>query len=88
MHFINYFLIIYFINLCTSFTSFTSFTLFKRPYYMNKFNLNMGCDYYIDKDLHIYDHNINIQQEKGYYYFFSLLDEDEDDYANEFDQYK
>ena len=51
----------------------------------------MGCDYYIDKDLHIYDHNntifsyINLEHERGYYWFVSLLDED--GYHNELSQY-
>jgi hypothetical protein len=49
----------------------------------------MGCDYYIDKNLHIYDQNdkeisyINLEHEKGYYGFFSVLDEDEDGYDEE-----
>jgi hypothetical protein len=53
----------------------------------------MGCDYYIDKDLNIYDHNniifsyINLEHERGYYWFSSLLDEDEDGYDNELSQY-
>ena len=46
----------------------------------------MGCDYYIDKNLHLYDYNdaeisyINVEHERGYYWFDSLLDEDDDEY--------
>jgi hypothetical protein len=53
----------------------------------------MGCDYYIDKDLHIYDYNdiiisyINVGHERGYYWFSSVLDEDEDGYDTELAQY-
>jgi hypothetical protein len=54
----------------------------------------MSCDYYIYKNLYIYDYDdnilsyINLQKEKGYYYFFSTLDEDEDGYDTEYLQYK
>jgi hypothetical protein len=53
----------------------------------------MGCDYYIDKNLELYDYNdtmfswINLEHERGYYWFSSLLDEDEDEYETEFDLY-
>jgi hypothetical protein len=53
----------------------------------------MGCDYYIDKDLHIYDYNdneisyINLEHERGYYWFSSLFDEDEDGYDAELAKY-
>jgi hypothetical protein len=53
----------------------------------------MGCDYYIDKDLHIYYNNdiifsnINLEHERGYYWFTSSLDEDEDDYEIEYLRY-
>jgi hypothetical protein len=49
----------------------------------------MGCDYYIDKNLEIYDYNdkeisyINLEHERSYYSFSSLLDEDEDKYETE-----
>jgi hypothetical protein len=52
----------------------------------------MGCDYYIDKDLHIYDYNniifsyINLEHERGYWY--DLFDEDEDGYEERLRQYK
>jgi hypothetical protein len=54
----------------------------------------MGCDYYIDKDLQLYDYNdiilacINLERRKGYYWFVSELDEDEDGYYEEIRQYK
>ena len=57
------------------------------------YKLNMGCDYYVDKDLHIYDHHdivfsyINLEHERGYYWFFSGLDEDEDGYETELVKY-
>ena len=60
----------------------------------SRHELNMGCDYYIDKYLHIYYYNdiifsyINLKHEKGYYWFVSLLDEDEDGYEEEYIQYK
>ena len=91
---LNYFLLFCFINL------YNSFTLINIKYYPNflsqysKHKLNMGCDYYIDKDLDIYNHNgiiisyINLQHERGYYSFISALDEDEDGYDTEFLQYK
>jgi len=53
----------------------------------------MGCDYYIYKDLEIYDYNdiifsyINLERERGYYWFGSLLDEDEDGYDEELTKY-
>ena len=53
----------------------------------------MGCDYYIDKNLHIYDYNdneisyINVERERGYW-SISSLDDDEDGYAEEIIQYK
>ena len=93
MQILNYFLFICFINLCNS------FTLMNKKYYSNyflknyRYKLNMGCDYYIDKDLHIYDNNniilsyINLDHQRGYYWFCSLLDEDEDGYDRELTQY-
>jgi hypothetical protein len=54
----------------------------------------MSCDYYIDKNLHIYDYNdrvisyINVEHEKCYYWFFSSLDEDEDGYDAKVLKYK
>ena len=58
-----------------------------------KYKLNMGCDYYIDKNLHIYDNSdklltfINLERERGYYWFCSLLDEDEEGYDKELTEY-
>ena len=89
MHIFNYFLFICFINLSNS------LTLLNKRYYPSFFSreynykLNMGCDYYIDKNLDLYNHNntlfssINLQHERGYYLFTSLLDEDEDGYDTE-----
>ena len=91
---INYFLFVCFINLCNSFSLINKQNTpnFFSRYHKNK--LNMGCDYYIDKNLHIYDYNdieisyINVEHEKGYYWFISALDEDEDGHDDEFAQYK
>jgi len=73
-----------------------SFILHKNKWCSNFFrdynNLRMGCDYYIDKDLHIYDYNniifsyINLEHERGYWY--DLFDEDEDGYEERLRQYK
>jgi hypothetical protein len=52
--------------------------------------LNMGCDYYINKSLYIYDFNnkllsnINLEHSIGYYSYFK--DEDEEDY--DYNEYK
>ena len=54
----------------------------------------MGCDFYIDKDLHIYDYDdreiscSNLEHKRGYYWFISILDEDKDGYDAELIQYK
>ena len=91
MQIFNYFLFVCFINLCNSFVKQIT-PIFLSRYRRNK--LNMGCDYYIDKDLHIYDYNdieisyINIEHERGYYWFISTLDEDEDGYDDKVAQYK
>ena len=93
MQILYFFLFIYSINLCNSFTlinnkNYPKFILHK---YIHK--LNMACDYYIDKNLEIYDYNdkeisyINVEHERGYYWFVSLLDEDEDGYDAELAQY-
>jgi len=44
----------------------------------------MGCDYYIDKDLILFFHNdfrrnINLEQDRGYFYEINI-DSDEEDY--------
>ena len=92
MQIFSYFLFICFINLCNS------FTLVNKQITSNFFSrdrrnkLTMSCDYYIDKDLHIYDYNnrqisyINVEHERGYYWFISSLDEDK--YDAELVQYK
>jgi hypothetical protein len=93
MYIFNYVLVGFFINLCNSFILIhnqinSNFLLQHR-----KNKLNMSCDYYIDKDLHIYDYNnkeisyINIERERGYW-IISALDEDEDGYDEQNIQYK
>ena len=90
----NYFLFVCFINLCNSFSLINKQITpnFFSRYRRNK--LNMGCDFYIDKDLHIYDYNdieisyINVEHERGYYGYISTLDEDEDGYDDKVAQYK
>jgi hypothetical protein len=48
----------------------------------------MGCDYYIDKNLLIYNYNdcifsyINVESKKSYYNFIPILDEDETEVTN------
>ena len=90
MYIFNYVLFGFFINLCNSFILIHNQISFISRY-RNK--LNMGCDYYIDKDLHIYDYNdreisyINVEHERGYW-SISSLDEDEDGYDEEIIQYK
>ena len=90
MQIFNYFLFVCFINLCNSFVKKIT------PNFLSRYckcKLNMGCDYYIDKNLHIYDYNdneithINVEHERGYYWFVSLLDEDEDGYDKEYAEY-
>lgn len=81
--FIQVLLFLYFFNLYNSFTL--------TNYYIHKLHskITMGCDYYIDKNLYIYYNDdklfsyINLEHEKGYYYFFPVLDEDEDGYEEE-----
>jgi hypothetical protein len=94
MQLFNYVLFFCFINLCNSFTVINKQI---RPYFLSRdcrYKLNMGCDYYIDKNLNIYDYNdkiisyINLERERGYYWFTSMLDEDEDGYDAEVAQYK
>ena len=89
----HYFLLVCFINLCNSFTLINT-KIFPNFFYRDCiYKLNMGCDYYIDKNLHLYDYNdtefsrINLEDERGYYWFTSLLDEDEDGYETEFNVY-
>ena len=88
---LNYVLFVCFINLCNSFTLKQISTNFLSRYRRNQ--LNMGCDYYIDKDLQIYYYDdgevsyINLEREKSYYWFISTLDEDEDGYDDEFAEY-
>ena len=92
MQILNYFLFICFINLCNSFILINQkyFHNFISHYYKNK--LNMGCDYYVDKDLDMYDNDIifssiNLEHKKGYYLFIHLLDKDEEGYDEEFSEY-
>ena len=89
MH-ISVFLLISFITLCKPFI-----LAYKKysPNFISQHKLNMGCDYYIDKDLELYDNNnnifshINLKHERGYYWFVSVLDEDEDGYHDEYALY-
>ena len=93
MQFCSYFLFVCFINLCKSFSLINKQIRlnFISQFCRNK--LNMSCDYYIDKDLNIYDYNdeiisyINLEHERGYYWFISVLDDDEDGYDSELDKY-
>jgi hypothetical protein len=65
MQIFNCFLFVCFINLYNSFTFLKSRSTFISRDCRNK--LNMGCDYYIDKNLHVYHSNdmlmtINLEQ--------------------------
>lgn len=88
----NYFLFVSFINLCNSFILINK--QISLNFLLRNRKLNMSCDYYIDKNLHIYDYNdrvisyINVEHEKCYYWFFSSLDEDEDGYDAKVLKYK
>lgn len=94
MLFFNYFLFVSFIHLCNSFILINK-QISSNFISRNRRNkLNMGCDYYIDKNLHIYDYNdieisyINIEHERGYYWFMLSIDEDDNWYDTEFNEYK
>ena len=56
--------------------------------------LYMGCDYYIDKNLYIYFNNdprfscINLSHEKGYYWWYDGIDEDDDGFQEEVEEYR
>jgi len=77
----------------------TSFTTPNQKYYPNfisrysRYKLNMGCDYYIDKNLQIYNHDntmlsfINLEHDRGYFWFTPELDEDEDGDDEEVQRY-
>jgi hypothetical protein len=92
MYIFNYLLFGVFINLCNPFILIHNQI---NPNFISRYRnkVNMGCDYYIDKDLHIYDYNnkeisyINIERERGYW-IISALDEDEDGYDEQNIQYK
>jgi hypothetical protein len=93
MYILNSLLLFCFINLCNSFTL-TNKNIYTTFFSRNLiYKINMGCDYYIDKNLNIYDHNnkifsfINLEHEKGYYWFSSILDEDEEGYDIELSRY-
>jgi hypothetical protein len=57
-----------------------------------KYNLNMGCDYYIDKSLYFYDFEniqftfIHLERDRGYYSYYK--DEDEPNYDFDYQLYK
>lgn len=89
MKILKYLLLFFFINLCNS------FSLSRKKngdifISRQKLKLNMGCDYYIDKSLYIYDYQdttlsyINLEKNRGYYWY--CKDEDEPDY--DFDTYR
>ena len=92
MQIVNYFLFLCFMNLCNSFhimnikSHFVSRNSRHQP--------TMGCDYYITKDLFLYDYNdnafsyIDLEKDTGYYWFASTLDEDEYGYEEEYARYK
>jgi hypothetical protein len=87
MQILNYFLIFCLINLRDSFIFIN-----KKFNKYNNFNIDMGYDYFIDKDLELYDKDklfsiINLDHQKGYFFFSPLLDEDEEGYDNEFSIY-
>ena len=90
----NYFLFVSFIYLCNSFILINKQISSNFISRNRKNKLNMGCDYYIDKNLHIYDYNdieisyINIEHERGYYWFMLSIDEDDNWYDAEFNEYK
>lgn len=98
MRIFNYFLFVCFMNLCKNLcNSFTPANKQITPKFLSRNirnKLNMGCDYYIDKGLHIYDYNnreisyINLEHTKGYYWFGSAFDEDEDEYDKQVEIYK
>ena len=74
---LNYLLFIGFIHLCNSF----SFIKQNIPIiFKNNLKLNMGCDYYIDKSLYIYDYDnmpfssIKLEHNIGYYSDYFLSD--------------
>lgn len=85
---LNYLSFTCFINLCNSFTLFKQMNpiIYSRKFYSQ---LNMGCDYYINKNLDIYGYNnnllsfINLEHKRGYYNYCTLLDEDEEGYEDE-----
>ena len=91
MYILNYLLFISFINFYNSFSLIKNYH--NLIFQQNNIKLNMGCDYYIDKSLYIYDHEnklisyIRLEHNKGYYYYHSLLDEDEDNYEKDYDEY-
>ena len=93
MQIFYYFLLLSFLNLYYSFSPINKKYCYNFLSQKSRYKLNMGCDYYIDKDLDIYDYNnvifssINISKERGYYWFVSTLDEDEDGYDKEYVEY-
>lgn len=87
---LNYLLFIGFIHLTNSFMIKQNIPIFFRN---NNLKLNMGCDYYIDKSLYIYDYDniafssINLERNRGYYTDYFLSDEDEDSYDEDYNEY-
>ena len=87
MQILTYSLFFYFIYLCNSFSlykkSYNNMLLTRQSY----IKLNMGCDYYIDKSLYIYDNfnrlisKLNLEHSIGYYSYY--IDDDENDFDYE-----
>jgi len=89
MQILKYSFFFFLINLCNSFIVNKNNNNMILSRYSN-LKLNMGCDYYINKSLYIYDFNnkllsnINLEHSIGYYSYFK--DEDEEDY--DYNEYK
>jgi hypothetical protein len=89
----TYLFFIWFMHLCNSFMLIHIKYSTKFISRDSKNKLNMGCDYYIDKNLDLYDYNdtmfsfINLEHERCYYLLNSLFDEDEDGYDTQLAQY-
>ena len=77
----SFFFFFYFLNLYNSFIL--------KNYVNNRINkIYMGCDYYIDKNLYIYDKSdtvlsyINLEKQKCYFWEYDDDDDDDSDDKN------